>query len=157
MGRLQKIIKTSKLPIIRIVHEGEVIKFNLVEELAITTSVIQKDLKTQPQIYSFICMVHNRTIERVKTLEDKKKKVWAQRFMHYLKDRSSKYFKENKTFPSQKVAESLAENDSLYKKVLLDLRKAELDRNDLESCVKSFEQRGFLLQTLSANRRSERN
>lgn len=156
MSKLSKIIQNSKVTQVNIKHGDELVKFNLLLELKIDVDRLNPQIQRQPALYSFLSVLHKRYISLAKTLEKEKKRVWAERFIYYLTSTNCKYYKKMGFHPSQKIAESLVEVDELYQKSIRDLIKAEESQDILETCVKSFEQRASMLQTLSANERNEK-
>lgn len=158
MLRLGKYIrnqKVGKVGTVRIKYEGETFIFNLVSELKFEKQNINSEIIEQPQAYGFLTMIHKKLIARAKEVEVDLERVYATRYIHYLTSDSTSYFKKHGQ-PNATTAKELTKKDSEYIEAARNLIKAEEDRDLIDGCVKAFEQRAFLLQTYSANKRKER-
>lgn len=128
---------------ISIVYNGETFSFNLAEELRITEVTTRDAIKNQPTHYALLAMLHKKMINEVDDLQRQADKQYAIAF-----DKAGQNNPANK-------CKYIAEKDVLYQKILKKLLKYRGYKNDLEVCVRAFEQRKDLLQTLSANQRKE--
>ena len=136
---------------IRINYSGEKIRFNLFEELIIDEDKVNSELKEQPSYYGFLLLLHKKL---VRVSEDKKveaDKVWAKAYTGYKQERD-----ENTGRPySNELAKELANQDEDYLNAISKYHSAKENAGVIESCVKSFEQRGHLIQSIAANLRRE--
>ena len=137
---------------ITISYGTETFDFNLFKELVIDENKIDSEIKEQPSAYAFLGMLHKKLIRVMKDKEkEAEKKYWAL-FLLYKSQTDSA---TGKPF-SNDVAEAKATKNSEYQEKLQAYFDAELNCNIIETCVKSFEQRYSLIQTLSANIRKSR-
>ena len=151
-SRLLKYAQSSSLMDIEINTGTEVIKFNLHKEVKIDEAFISRDLKTQPSYYGFLSMLHKSLLKALMELKVREKKAFA---AAYLKHKQS-INKETNRPNSDDVAKQKAELDIRYLKSQRMVINMNYDVNRVEACVRAFEQRSGLLQTLSANIRKER-
>jgi hypothetical protein len=159
MLRLKKYIKNRKIGnvgTVRIKFEGETFIFNLVSEVKITKTTMNSEIMEQPQAYAFLTMLHKKLIAHAKQVEVDLERVYGERYMFHSTSTKSRFYKDMASYPNATAAKELVKKDALYIEAARNLIKAEEDRDTIEACVKSFEQRAFLLQTLSANNRKER-
>jgi hypothetical protein len=151
MSRLNKIVKDSKINEIRIKYDGELFKFNLSSELSITEEKINSELKEQPAYYGWLLLLRNRLLTQMEDLEREVDKIYA----HIYLSQSDKINpKTNRPF-SDKAAIQKALSSEKYNSMKAKLIKAKLNYNDIVACVKAFEQRASLIQTLASNLRKE--
>ena len=143
-SRINKYSETSGLMNINIAYGKEVFKFNLSQELVIDEATIQDDLKTSAQKYAFLKMLHTRLLIKARDLDKNRKKVRAIRLERLIED-----------IGAVKRAEVALEKDKKYRVAYKDWLTVEGQKEIIEVCVKSFEQRTELLRTLSANLRQE--
>lgn len=118
--------------------------FNLHKELKVIDDTVTNSAKEQPAIYAYLSMLHKRAISIVKNLEVELDDAKAKAISRLYEKTGNKSFSKD-TFM----------NNKKYKKIFIDLIKAENYRDDLMSCVRAFEQRKDLIQTISANNRKE--
>lgn len=156
MSRIRKYLNTTKVTAIRLVWEDEKYLFNLISEVAIKKENLRDELTTQPKIYAFIGVLHKKYISKVKDLELDRDKTYAERYIYHLTSEKAPYFIKYKMNPNATLAKSYTEKDPAYVAICREVIKAEESKNILETCVKAFEQRASLLQTLSANERNEK-
>jgi hypothetical protein len=157
MLRLKKILKTNKVTVIKLEFNGEKYLFNLDSEIAITKENLDGDIITQPRSYAFLSVLHKKLIAKAKNLEVDMNRIYSKVYYKYLTSTDTHYYKKMSSYPTTTVAKELAMKDLEYIEICRAFIKAEEDRDIAEVCVKAFEQRAFLLQTLSANQRKERN
>ena len=152
MKRLNKYALESALMDIKISYGEETFDFNLFKELVIDENKIDSEIKDQPSAYAFLCMLHKKLIRIMKDKEkEAEKKYWAL-FLTYKSEIDPTTNRPN----SNDVAEAKATKNREYQDKLQVYYDAELNCNIIETCVKSFEQRYSLIQTLSANIRKTR-
>jgi hypothetical protein len=130
----------------------EKFKFNLFEELIINENKINTELKEQPSSYGFISMLQKKLIRRMKDKEREKDKTYGRLYLKY----KGELAEETGRYTSDEVAKQKAIVNPEYQKSLEDLFMAEEEVGIITSCVRAFEQRSDLIQTISANLRKER-
>lgn len=151
MSKLNDISKSSNLMDIEIEYNDETIKFNLYEELQIKEVTLNRDLKSQPAIYSFICMLHKKLLALQSEKQNQMEKAFARAYIDCKKDID---INTNRPY-SNDVAKERAILNVKYQKLLKSYNDITDKVNTLSVCVKSFEQKAFLIQTISANLRKE--
>jgi len=148
MGNLYKYAETSKVMEIKVSYNGEVFEFNVYKELKIDKENMIKQLKNHATSYAFVAMLHKKILIKHKELH---KKLSAK------KTRMIPIVKKNKGYTSLKEAEAyLVTKDKKVKSMERSVLELEELKDLLEVCVRSFEIRKDLLQTISANIRNER-
>lgn len=141
--------KTSRLNRITIKWEGETIKFNLFDELKISEAALMKEIKVQPSYYSFLLMLHKKLLTK---FEDLKVQRETRYYTAFLQAKEEK----NAGRPlNDDVCKARAKTDKEYQILTKACIKVKDDADAIYSCVKGFEQRKDLLQTLSSNIRKE--
>ena len=148
---IQKLAGKSELMDIRVLYGDEVIKFNLYEELQISTDIIDHEIKVQPSHAAFISMVAEMINNQTLAQEQKVARTYAKLFKMYKRQEDETTGRAN----SKELTEQLVQGNKSYKNEVDDLLEMKHQRGRLHTCVKGFEQRGFLIQTLSANKRKE--
>lgn len=157
MSKLVKYASKAQLMNVSIGYGDEHFKFNLFLETQIKNEKLNTALEEQPTSYSFLTMLHKKLIRRAKDYKRDADSTWAKRFIFYKTSTKSPFYKDNHRNPSDDMARAYVDKDEEYTKALSELNKAEEDRDVIEACVKAFEQRKDILQTLAANTRNERN
>lgn len=146
-SKLLKYSQESDLMNISITYGDELFDFNLYAEVVVNENKINDEIKNQPSSYSFLGMLHKKLLRKAKDAEKEKEKTYAIMFI--------KFKKEIDEQTGRPVANDLAKEKAIassrYQKSVEDHIEAEHQTNILEVCVKSFEQRSALIQTLSAN------
>lgn len=150
MSKLLNQARKSNLMRVVIQLNGEEIAFNLYTELRIDEDLVMDSLKIHPQQYAFLSILHKNSIKEVSDLEAELDTLKGELYTRY------------KTQPgigarakSKDLAIADLESDKTYLKAITRLNEAKHSKNILETCVKSFEVRKDLIQTLSANMRKE--
>lgn len=156
MQRINKYIKTTTVTQVRITYGDEKFLYNLITELKISRSDYQKELITQPQAYGFLSMLREKLVAEVEQCKLEKEKVWSERVVFYLTSEKSKYFKKMDKKCPQDVAKAYADSDPQYIDAATKWINRKRDLGSIDASVKAFDQRASMLQTLSANKRSER-
>lgn len=152
MGKFTKYASSSQLMEVVIKFEAEKFKFNLYQEVKINEDDITSELTHQTSSYSFLTMLHKSLIKLVSDKKITEKRAYATSYLKYKGQTNSDTGRPN----SDDMAKSFAELDDNYIKAQHDVINAQFDLNRVEACVKAFEQRKDILQTLSANSRRER-
>jgi len=141
--------KASNLNIVRIRWEGEIIKFNLYEEVAISEAMIAKEIKYQPAHYAFLLRLHKKLLTRFEDLKLSQKKIYSELFLE------AKMGSNGGRPANDDVCKARSLSDERYIKISKQCISARDDADTIYACVKAFEQRKDLLQTLSSNIRKE--
>lgn len=132
---------------VSISYQGDVIKFNLFEELMISESKINQEIKDQPSYQGFL---GNLLAHLEKKMLDEK---------HTLKNYHSKYYEMYKKTNDKSTGRPLS-NDRVESKIILKpkydkqmqkVNRLKFEIQIIENCVKSFDARKDLIQSLSAN------
>lgn len=149
---IKKQITKSSILDISIRYKGDRIKFNLGEELVIDENQINKELKEQPSYYGFLLVLCSK-LRRVRDdLKAQHKKVYYKKYIYHKSQTNT----ESGRITSNDLAEALANNEPDFQAALDKYNKAEEQLGTIESCVRSFEQRSHLIQSISANLRDEK-
>jgi hypothetical protein len=151
MSKLEKYASTSSLMDITIKFGKEIIKFNLYKEVSINDDDISGELIIQPKIYSFLLMAHKQLIKNHAEIELEANKAYNKAYIKY---KTLNNPATSRPYPDE-YAKAKAENNLKYLKLQRQSIDLKYQLNRIESCVRSFEQRKDILQTLSANRRKE--
>lgn len=151
MGLLSKYAESSDLMNIDITYAGKRYRFNLFTELQIKERNINSALKSHASSYSFLTQLNNELIYEYERLEEVKTKTYNQMY---------KRFKEEKSPTTGRVysddmAKAMALSSKTYQKAVHQMLLMKKHKGTLDRCVKAFETRAFLIQTLSANVRKE--
>ncbi len=149
--KLSKYTKGSSLMNISIEYNGEKITFNMYEELQINENTINAELKEQPSYYSFIGMLHKKLIRQAAEKEKSSERLWAKA---YTKIKGEIDPNTNRV-TSNELAKEKANLDIKYKKGYSSYLVAKEQADTIGICLKSFEQRKDLIQTIAANLRRE--
>lgn len=147
MDKLKRYAAESRLMNIRIRYGEDVYSFNLYKELIVDENKINNEIKDQPSGYAFLGMLHKKLIRKAKDRERELEKIYAQLFVNCKK----KIDPSTGKLYSNDVVKEMVILDSQYGEALKIFLKAQDDRDDIETCVRSFEERKDLIQTLSAN------
>lgn len=148
-SKIQHFAKVSDIMNIQVNYGGEDFHFNLYEELSISEERRTRELKEQPSSYGFLSMLHKKLIKIKKEYEKDLNKCYASL---YSSKKEKINPKTNRVYDKEYVHELVIMN-KIYQAKLRRFLEAEHNVEILEVCVKSFEQRSNLLQTLSANER----
>jgi hypothetical protein len=151
MSKLNKLAEGSSLMKINLKIDKELIDFNLFEELAINKDKINTEIKGQPSAYGFLGMVHKRLIKVYEEKELERKKFYAKLYIKFKAEKDSSTGRPN----SKEAAEALIESNLVYLDKVREVIEAKYKTGRLEVCVKSFEQRANLIQTIAANLRKD--
>lgn len=144
MSKLIEYSSTSSIMDIKIKLNDKVYSFNLDKELKISESRVGVHLMNQARSYAFVAMLHKKLIIKARD---------QQREISRAKDSAVSKWAETMQITAAKAK---AANDLKVKKLENDLMQIEEARDTIEVCVRSFEMRKDLIQTLSANIRKEK-
>lgn len=152
MKKLQTYSKKSELMNIRIQIGSEVFRFNIHEELKVDENIINDEISEQPTIRAFLSTMGVK-LDRIKAdKEAELEKTYAELFIKF----KSEVNKDLGKFPSDDMAKHLVIKSKKYQDALLEYNQAKENFGRIKSCVESFDQRGYLIQTLSANIRTDK-
>lgn len=151
MSKLLKQAEVSKLNRIKIEDGNSTFTINIYKELRVDEEVINDEIANHTRVFGYLSMLHNQLVEEVKS-----KELAADK----LKGNLSKDFENQKNPSTSRPFSKDAINNRLlanpkYYKLLKGIIALERKRDDIKTCLKSFEQRKDLIQTISANRRVE--
>lgn len=156
MSKLIKYAKNSTLMDISIKIGDESFKFNLYKELKLPEITNDKDtietFQSQPQIYGFLAMIKNKLEALKAKLSLEKDKVYAKALMTW-KGQTNPY--TGRPY-NDEYCKAKAETDKSYITLMGELFTVEYNLGVILSCLRAFEARKDLMQTLSANMRIER-
>lgn len=151
MGKLNKMASISELMNIDITYGNVRHRFNLFEELEISESSLNKELKKHASSYAFLTMLRTHLLKEVKRLEALKKSTYSKIYSQQKKKTGAGGRPLN-----DDLAKANAESHSKYKSVIKRLIEAEHNYSIIHNAVTAFETRKDLIQSLSANMRKER-
>ena len=138
----------SNLMDINVSYGKEDFSFNLSGELAIDENIINREVKEQPSSYAFLNMLYKKLIRAFKEAEKKMERKYSQLFLKYKQEKEDSGRSLNNDSVKAKI-----NIDPVYNELWNEFIEAEHQAMVLEVCVKAFEQRVNLIQTLSANLR----
>jgi len=150
MKKLAKYALKANLMNIQIRFAGEVFKFNLYEELVINENIINDELKSQPSISGFLGTLLVKLDRIKKDKEAELNKKYNRLFVKY----KGKITNSGRP-PSDDLAKSMVISNSGYQKLLSEYLQAEENANTIKACSNAFQERSYLIQTLSANIRND--
>lgn len=138
---------SSKLMNILVTYGDEEFSFNLYEELVIDEEKINAEAQSQPSSYAFLNMLYKKLFRLYKQSEYKLEKKYKKLFLRYKKDKDAL---SGKAMANDMVEAMVVVNPE-YQEMLAEHLELESQIMAIEVCVKGFEQRVNLIQTLSAN------
>lgn len=147
MKKIRKYAEISSLMDIKINFSDESFKFNLFKELRVDENTINREIQEQPSSYAFLSMLNVKLKRIAKDKEAEMKKVYA---TLYTKVKLKIDDETHRPYPKE-TAKEMTIKSSEYNKAIQVYLQAEEDSGILDACVKSYEQRASLIQTLSAN------
>jgi hypothetical protein len=131
----------------------EKFSFNLFRETKIEESGVGDEILNQPSSYGFLTMLHKQLLKGLADAKLAEKKAYASA---YIKNKSQINSETNRP-NSDDLAKQKSELDIKYLMAQKKTNEAQFDVNRIEACVRAFEQKKDMLQTLSANKRKEIN
>lgn len=149
--RLQKYASSSDLMDIQIFYGDERFKFNLYEEVVIDENKIESEIKDQPTSYSFLAMLRTKLKRALADAEFEQNKTYGRLFNQH----KSKIDRNSGRVPGDDTVVARVYTEEDYEGVSEKVRDLQHKVNIIDTCVRSFEQRKDLIQTLSANLRKE--
>lgn len=144
---LERYAETSSLMDITVNFGDEKFSFNLFNEVSVDENKINHEIQMQPSTYAFLNMLYKKL---VRVAVDKEKQLLKRRAQLFVKIKSELDPLTNRPYNND-VAEEMVIKNKAYQKTQEEFLEAQDQVNTLEVCVKAFEQRYSLIQTLSAN------
>ena len=145
--KLLKYAWESELMNIAISYGEELFTFNLNSEVLVDENRINKEIQEQPSAYAFLGMLHKKLIRKAQDKKREMEKAYANMFI--------KFKKEIDTTTGRPTANDLVKEKVISSKRYIDAEEEYYDAlhesDIIEVCVRAFEQRQALIQTLSAN------
>ncbi len=151
MRKLVKHARTSGLMNIEIKWQGELIKYNLHEEMVIDPDKITHEALMQPSAYAFLAMLHKKLARHVAQLETEMKREYSRAYIKY---KGMNNPKTNRPY-SDDLCKEKANISRDYKKAEDTFIEARGQESLIYACVRAFEGRQQMIQTISANTRKE--
>lgn len=148
MASLTALAKSSNTMDITIQFDGKRYSFNLYKEVKIDLDRITYQIARQPGVYSFLTGLLKRVNSALEDAEIKRKRKFAQLYIRYKNGDGSRP-------PGDELVKAKIEVEVSYVKLTDEVMLLRRNKELLEGCVRSFEHRKDLLQTLSANLRKE--
>jgi len=150
--KLKGLARKSPIMDVSIIYGTENINFNLADELKILENDLNRELKDQPTHVGFLRLLLVKLNTKMVDAKAELDKVGDELFIEY-KDEVD----NNTGRPySKDVAMSYTRSDEGYQEALKHYTKTVENHGIIHACVESFNSRGFLIQTLSANTRDEK-
>lgn len=133
-------------------YGDELLKFNLNDELIISEERINSEIKDQPSAYGFLGLLHKKLVRIMKDKEMELKKEYSRLYILYKEKKDATTGRPfSDTFVDARIIINLK-----YQVKFKEFVQAEEDASSIEVCIKAFEQRANMVQTLSANIRKDR-
>jgi hypothetical protein len=151
MGKLGKHGKAAFLNI-KIQYGEEKVAFNLYEELKISPEKINDELMRQPGYYGFLLLLHKKLLTEFERAKTKRNKTWGKL---YLKAKEMKSTATGRLFTDD-MAKAYVEKHPEFLDITEACIVAKDNADTIYSCVKAFEQRKDLIQSISSNLRNEK-
>lgn len=150
MGKLINFAIKANLMNITIKYGEEKFNFNLYEETKINQDKITKEAIDQPSSYAFLALLQKRLDKKIADIETSCKRRYAEVYTNL-----KRVINEDTGRPNaDEYCKEKTLLDPQYQELEDKLNKVRGDLGIIEACVKTFEQRQFLIQTISANTRS---
>jgi len=147
MKRIKEYASSSSLMDVKISYGSETFEFNLFKELVVDENKINQEIKDQPSAYAFLSMLHKKLFRISKDKKAQMEKSYARAYMKY----KSQLDPDTNRLYSKESAKEMATKNPEFNMAIKIYHQAEENYGIIDSCVKSFEQRASLIQTLSAN------
>jgi hypothetical protein len=151
---MKKLSSYYSLPFtqLNIRYGNEKISFSLMSELKLTESKLNDELSKQASKYGFCLLLHKKLLTIFEQLKVQKNKVYG-RLYFQAKDKKSQT--TGRLFTDD-MAKAWVEKHPRYIKAQLACIKAKDNADAIYACIKSFEQRKDLAQSIASNLRNEK-
>lgn len=151
-SRIKLYSKTSSVMDVNIIFGHEQFTFNLYDEIIISEEKLNKEVMDQPTAYSFLLMLSKKLLSSMKDKEKEMDKRFSEVYVAYKKKLNPETQRPYDKDYAYHIANASIKHQSAKEAYL----KAKDDYETIMTCVESFNQRSYLLQTLSANTRKEK-
>lgn len=146
---IKKIIRGSKINIIKIKIGDERLVINLSEELMVKESELDDSLASAPAHYSYLSAIYSKVLRKKLDLAVEKDAAYSRAYMYF---KSSINEETNRPY-NDDMAKAEALQDPEYLGVCNQLNEETEKANILYSATKAYEFKINLMQTISANNR----
>lgn len=143
--------RKSDINIIDITYGGKRFRFNIWEEVKITEANVESEIKGQASRYAFVFTLHKKLLAKFETKKHERKAA----FGRLLSQAKSKVQKNGRPYTDD-AAKGWVESHKEYVGLTRECIQIREQADVLLGCVRAFEQRKDLIQTLSSNLRKER-
>jgi hypothetical protein len=150
MSRISKYSK-SKINIISIQYGEEKITINVAREAKIDSNNIEDEIKRQPSNYGFLFMLHKRLLTEFEHLKLRRKSIFGE-LLAAAKRRTNSSGRPL----SDNDAKAWVESNKKYIRISERCINKRDEADQVLGAVRALEQKKDLLQSLSANLRTER-
>jgi hypothetical protein len=144
MKKLVKYASKAKFMNVNILLDGKTYSFNLDTELKVQLTRLTGEIKDQPRQYAFLAMLRQKLVVKQRDLEKELKRKKDGMFVNY-----------KKTIEKVTEANAKVNTDKDVQKMQDRVDHIADLKHVLDICLTAFDQRGRLIQTLSANERKE--
>jgi len=149
-SKIRKYAESSSLMNISISYGDEEFSFNLFNELVVNENIINKEIKEQPSSHAFLAMLLTKLTRIEADSKKEMENAFSKMYIFYKNELDT-----NTNRPiSNDLAKEKTINSKKYQVAVSRYNTAKENRGIIETCVKAFEERGSLIQTLSANIRN---
>ena len=149
--KLNRYADRSSLMKVSIKFGKEDFEFNLYEELQINESIISREIKQQPTSYAFLLLLQTNLSSSLSKAKVEEERTYNKLYIRYKKRINQSTNRPN----SDDSAKALVNTNPIYIKAQHNTIALAKNLGTISNCVKAFEQRSSLLQTLSANNRKQ--
>lgn len=151
-SKLIKYAEGADLMNISISYGKDIFDFNLYQETVVNENKINSEIKKQPSAYAFLGMLHKKLIRVSQDKKREMEKAYASAFVRIKKEIDPG---TNRPIAND-LAKEKAQKAQKHQEAIQEYLEAQHNCDIIEVCVKAFEQRVSLIQTLSANIRKEK-
>ncbi len=146
-GTLLKYAFNSKLLDIHVKYGDQEVKFNLYAETVVDENTINREITEQPSVYGFLGMLHKKLIRKAQDKKREMEKIYASMFTKH----KTKVDENTGRITANELSEQKVISSKRYQDAVKEYHEAQHEADVIEVCVRTFEQRQQLIQTLSAN------
>lgn len=143
--------RKSDINLIDITYGGKRFKFNIWEETQIHEAGLEAEIKGQASRYAFVFTLHKKLLAKFETKKHERKAA----FGRLLSQAKSKVQKNGRPYTDD-AAKGWVESHKEYVGLTRECIQIREASDVLLGCVRAFEQRKDLMQTLASNLRKER-
>lgn len=150
-SKLATFAEASALMKVKVSWGKETFRFNLYDELAINEDKINDEVKNHPTSYAFLNMLYKKLILKADEAKSNMEKTWSREYSR----QKRKINPQTGRPTSDDLCKAKADTSPIVKARTEEYYSAKNDATIMEVAVKAFESRASLIQTLSANIRSD--